>query len=88
MRGQACVMDTPRLGFGHRRSIMRTAIRASLAIVVLAGAAALPSADARAAGGGLATCSYQYGRWQATGSDYWRALYDVCVNVADEPAQD
>jgi hypothetical protein len=67
---------------------MRTTIRTSLAILACAGAAALPPADARAAGTGLATCSYQYSRWQATGSDYWRALYDVCVNVADERAPD
>jgi hypothetical protein len=64
---------------------MRSAIRASLAVAVLAGALALRSpADARATGGGLASCSYQYSRWQATESTYWRDLYNVCVNVADE----
>ena len=68
---------------------MRTAIRASLGIAILAAAAASPSpAVARAAGDGLASCSYQYRRWQATESTYWRALYDVCVNVADERPQD
>lgn len=69
---------------------MRNAIGASLAVAVLAAAAALWSPpDARAAGGGgLASCSYQYSRWQATESAYWRDLYVVCVNVADERAQD
>jgi hypothetical protein len=27
-------------------------------------------------------------RWQATGSTYWRDLYNVCVNVVDEPPLD
>ena len=68
---------------------MRTAIRASLGIAILAAAAAsLSPAVARAADDGLASCSYQYRRWQATESTYWRALYDVCVSVADESPQD
>jgi hypothetical protein len=68
---------------------MRNAITVSLAFVVLAGAAAaLPPAAAWAAGDGLASCSYQYARWQATESTYWRDLYFVCVNVADERPQD
>jgi hypothetical protein len=66
---------------------MRTTISASLAIVVLAGAE-LPPAGAWAAADGLASCSYQYSRWQATESTYWRALYNACVNVADEHPQD
>ena len=66
---------------------MRNAIRAWLAMAVLA-AAAVSLPDAWAAGGGLASCSYQYSRWQATESTYWRDLYNVCVNVADERPQD
>jgi hypothetical protein len=54
--------------------------------VLAAAAVSLP--DAWAAGGGLASCSYQYSRWQATESTYWRDLYNVCVNVADERPQD
>lgn len=27
-----------------------------------------------------ASCSYEYGRWQATGSLYWRERYDACAN--------
>ena len=56
---------------------MRNAIRAWLAMAVLAAAAVSPP-DAWAAGGGLAPCSYQYSRWQATGSTYWRDLYYQC----------
>ena len=68
---------------------MRNAIRASLAIAALAAAAVLRlPPDVWAAGGGLASCSYQYNRWQATESTYWRDLYNVCVNVADERPQD
>jgi hypothetical protein len=68
---------------------MRTAIRALPALIVLAGVAVLPEpAQARTARDGLATCSYQYSRWHATESSYWRALYEVCVNVADERPQD
>ncbi|HEU4380987.1 MAG TPA: hypothetical protein VFR73_20650 [Hyphomicrobiaceae bacterium] len=67
---------------------MANAIKAWLAVVVLAGAAAWPAAAARAAGDGLASCSYQYARWQATQSTYWRDLYTVCVNVADQRPQD
>ena len=56
-----------------------------IGIAVLIGAAVtLSSAYARDANAGLASCSYQYSRWQATESPYWRDLYDVCVNVADE----
>jgi hypothetical protein len=36
----------------------------------------------------LASCGYQYSRWKATGSAYWRDLYNVCVSVADEPPVD
>ena len=62
------------------------------------GAAALASeADGRQVRGGVrvgdgatytSRCAYQYGRWQATRSAYWRELYHVCANasdVADEP---
>ena len=64
------------------------------------GAAALASeADGRQGEGGVrvnagatysctSPCAYQYGRWQATRSAYWRDLYYVCANasdVADEP---
>jgi hypothetical protein len=56
-----------------------------IGIAVLVGAAVLlSSVNARGANGGLASCSYQYSRWQATESAYWRDLYNVCVNVADE----
>ena len=33
----------------------------------------------------VASCGYQYSRWQATGSTYWRDLYNACSKVADEP---
>ena len=34
------------------------------------------------AGGAVAatTCAYEYGRWQATGSTYWRDRYNQCTN--------
>jgi hypothetical protein len=30
--------------------------------------------------GYAATCAYEYGRWQATGSTYWRDRYYQCAN--------
>jgi hypothetical protein len=68
---------------------MRNAITASLGIAVLVGLTVFPPPTV--AGGvddGLATCSYQYSRWQATRTAYWRDLYYVCAtasNTADEP---
>jgi hypothetical protein len=28
----------------------------------------------------VASCSYEYSRWQATGSSYWRDRYYACAN--------
>jgi hypothetical protein len=57
------------------------------------GAASLSSeADGRQVGNGVragagatyaSLCDYQYGRWQATRSAYWRDLYYVCANASD-----
>jgi hypothetical protein len=40
---------------------------------------------ARAVGGAhsLTSCAYQYGRWQATASTYWRDLYYLCTKASD-----
>ena len=40
---------------------------------------------ARAVGGApsVASCGYQYSRWQATRSTYWRDLYYLCINASD-----
>ena len=68
---------------------MRNAITASFSIAVLVGAIVfLPPTAAIGVDGGLASCNYQYGRWKATSSAYWRDLYYVCANAsdtADEP---
>jgi hypothetical protein len=70
---------------------MRNAITASLGIALLVGAIVfLPPTAARGVDGDLASCSYQYGRWQATRSAYWRDLYYVCAkasDTADEPIE-
>ena len=59
------------------------------------GAASLSSeADGRQVGNGVragagatysyaSPCTYQYSRWQATRSAYWRDLYYVCANASD-----
>ena len=39
---------------------------------------ALPLAGAAAAGY-VASCSYEYNRWQSTGSSYWRDRYYQCA---------
>ena len=28
----------------------------------------------------VASCAYEYGRWQSTGSSYWRDRYSECAN--------
>jgi hypothetical protein len=60
------------------------------------GAAAFASeVDGRRVGGGggrgdggaihayASPCAYQYSRWQATRSAYWRDLYYVCTTASD-----
>jgi hypothetical protein len=40
---------------------------------------------ARAVGGAhsLTSCAYQYGRWKATASTYWRDLYYQCTKASE-----
>jgi hypothetical protein len=31
--------------------------------------------------GYVATCAYEYNRWQATGAAYWRTRYNQCAGI-------
>ncbi len=44
---------------------------------------AAPLAAGAGAGvaGYVATCAYEYNRWQATGSTYWRSRYNQCAGI-------
>jgi hypothetical protein len=44
-------------------------------------AAPLAAGAAVAGAGYVATCAYEYNRWQATGSTYWRSRYNQCAGI-------
>jgi hypothetical protein len=75
---------------------MLSMLTASVGIAAFTiGAAALASeADGRQMGGGgrvdggvtydyASPCAYQYSRWQATRTAYWRDMYYVCATASD-----
>src|SRR5215468_5837995 len=87
-------MSSRRCSLG--RSIMFSMLTTSVGIAAFTiGATALVSeVDGRQMGGGgrgdggvthdyASPCAYQYSRWQATRTAYWRDLYYVCTTVSD-----
>jgi hypothetical protein len=44
-------------------------------------AAPLVAATGAGVAGYVATCAYEYNRWQATGTAYWRSRYNQCAGI-------
>lgn len=72
--------DFNRGAYANRRIVYRNGVRGYwrngrwIAAPIAAGTGA-------GVAGYVATCAYEYNRWQATGSTYWRSKYNQCAGI-------